>query len=271
MTAVVLILHTIGFAIFVRRVSKLPKIAGMGNYSSYLLLSDMGLIFSTAVLGITKFDNYGPTRSLWPQVNEEQVLTFGYLAFFALWNLGVLLYTRRAIKIPEERKSFVNSVTRVIFGLITTALLVAFIIQLPEDKTSDFYSNLTILFFAVFTIASIFLYIYFYRNLGFELKSNTSKLTLSKIVILRYSIILLLGVTVLILLSAILFFLIDDPISEAWTSLITYGFIAILNLIAGVFTYWSAFIPDWLRKRFDISSKRFQRMIVIKERVDTIT
>lgn len=272
LTSIILIIHFIGFGIFIRRVSKVPKIAGMRNSSSYLVISDYGLVNLTVVLAVAKMDNVEFTRAIFGKINEELALTAGYLLFFGCWNLGVLLFSRRSIVIPPERRRFVKTFTRVIFVMSFLAIIsVPILISLRDINPSSILTTFVLSFFGVYTITSIILYIYFYRKLGRELIITKSKLTAAKITILRYSIIILLAVTVLIFITATLFFVLDDPLTEAWMTLLMYNAVALLCLIAGVFTFWSAFIPNWLRDRFDISSGRFQRIRVLKERVDTST
>jgi hypothetical protein len=135
----------------------------------------------------------------------------------------------------------------------------------PDLQESDLYFDIIELFFGVASQLGIILFLYFIWNLRHERKINKSKLTKARLELVIYSIIMQILVSITILVAVLfLIFYAKTEDQERFIEMTMFLILSSLIVLSSIIIIWSLYIPNWIRKRFNLLPERFEKIKFIE-------
>lgn len=250
-TAIIFILQTIVFIWFIA--DYFGRYKHLKPITRRIFLMFLSLLVSTAIFFLLAF-----TRIT--DGNVEVVITTGYFLYFVLFVFGLLRFFNKVIQIPGERRlfiRFVNIISYLIMSIVVTMILLETRI-LVDLSQYDWYGQAVEFAFLILSILFFAMSSFFFERLGKEREKNISKLVKARITLTRYVILAQIIANLALLAGTIiLVFITQTELQDFYVEMGLGLTVSMINLGTMVILRWSVYIPQRVRKRFDLTAERF--------------
>ncbi len=232
-------------------------------YNLYLHYKNPGLRVLTKVVILLDFALFWPNFTMFLYFYELFVTksvhgflftNHGFLLFLIFWIIGNNIYINESSRVPEKRREgfkranillFILVIFLVIFGLASILYLYTRIVEFIAMVS------------ALFGIVSIS---YFISMLKKEIRTNPSKLTKARLDLSVYS-----NIAQLIWIFSAFFNVVLTSIDLDEAGQYPIMVLAITSIVSVFLIQWTISLPEWLRQRYGIGSKRYETIKKLEE------
>lgn len=194
-------------------------------------------------------------------INREVLYAISYAFYFILWILGINFFLNNIVRLPPDRVGRFRRTTNLLnFQLVFTFLLTIFTSGILRSvRENPHFGDLVEGSFALISQGAIITFIYFYRQLGFELNKNSSKVIKARLQLMRYSVLLQIVISLTVAVGTTVLLL--NRYDDAYVEMYTFSTICILTVLCSLILIWSINIPNRLRIRFNLTPSRFEYVL----------